>query len=187
MPSLHRRPPTADTVAYRVQTLRGVRVILDSDLAELYGVQTSVLNQAVQRNRSRFPADFCFVLAPQEMKNLISQSVISSLHGGRRKPARVFTEQGIAMLSSVLKSRRAVAVNIAIMRAFVRLRELALTHADLTRKIGELEKKYDGQFAEVFRAIRILTQSPSAPEPARPRIGLTLPPSSPAGRGKGHR
>lgn len=91
------------------------------------------------------------------------------------------------MLSSVLRSPRAVSVNVAIMRAFVRLRELALTHADLTRKLAELEEKYDGKFAEVFRAIRFLTQPPPAPDPPRPRVGFTLPPANPSGRAKTHR
>jgi len=145
--------------------------MLDSDLAELYGVETKVLNQAVARNAARFPADFAFHITAGELTNLISQSVTSSLHGGRRKPARVFTEQGVAMLSSVLKSRRAIDVNVAIMRAFVHLREMLVSHADLARRIDELEKKYDGTFAAVFDAIREMTL-PSVEEKRRARIGF---------------
>jgi len=147
--------------------------MLDRDLAELYGVATGTLNQAVARNMARFPSDFAFRLTLAEAANLISQSVISSSHGGRRKSPRVLTEQGVAMLSSVLRSRRAVDVNIAIMRAFVHVRELLATHEDLNRKLEELERKYDGKFAVVFNAIREL-MTPPAPEKesARPRIGF---------------
>jgi len=148
--------------------------MLDRDLAELYGVTTKALNQAVSRNGSRFPVDFAFTLSPRESANLKSQIVTSSLHGGRRKPARAFTEQGIAMLSSVLKSRRAVEVNVAIMRAFVRLRDTALTHAELSRKIADLERSYDGKFAVVFGAIRRLVGNPTEMEEPRRRIGFVV-------------
>jgi hypothetical protein len=131
-----------------------------------------VLNQAVSRNEVRFPLDFAFQITALEVTNLMSQSVTSSLHGGRRKPVRVFTEQGVAMLSSVLKSRRAIDVNIAIMRAFVHVRELLASHKDLARRIDELEQRYDGNFAEVFDAIRRLTAPPAEP---RPRIGFEAP------------
>ncbi len=147
--------------------------MFDSDLAALYGVPTRALNQAVSRNASRFPADFAFRLTRLEVANLMSQIVTSSLHGGSRKLPRVFTEQGVAMLSSVLRSRRAIEVNIAIMRAFVQVRELAAESADLALRIDELEKRYDGQFADVFDAIRELAY-PSVPESPRPRIGFNV-------------
>ena len=166
------------TIESRIHLIRGFRVMLDRDLAELYGVDTGDLNQAVARNAARFPADFAFQISPEEVTNLISQSVISSFHGGRRKPVRIFTEQGVAMLSSVLKSRRAVAVNVAIMRAFVHLRELLASHKDLARRIDELEQKYDGNFAAVFDAIRGL-MSPPADEVRRPRIGFIAEPDAP--------
>jgi hypothetical protein len=169
-------------VESRIVSLRGVRVMLDNDLAVLYGVTTRALNQAVGRNESRFPADFSFVLTAAEAARLRSQSVISNGRGGRRYRPRAFTEQGVAMLSSVLRSPRAVAVNIAIMRAFVRLRELALTHAELTRKIEELEKKYDGKFAVVFRALHELTRTPSPVDVPRPQIGFVRPDAGTSGR-----
>lgn len=150
-------------------TLRGQRVLLSSDLARLYGVTAGALGQAVKRNRVRFPADFLFQLTRQEVANLKSQSVISSW-GGSRVPPYAFTEQGVAMLSSVLRSPRAVAVNVAIMRAFVRLRTLLASHADLTRRLDELEQRYDGTFAKVFDAIRRLMAEPDEPE--HPRIGF---------------
>jgi hypothetical protein len=143
--------------------------MLDNDLAELYGVETRVLVQAVKRNLARFPPDFAFQLTYSEYDNLTSQIVISSAHGGRRSLPYAFTEQGVAMLSSVLRSRRAVQVNIEIMRAFVRLRQMLAPHADLARKLAALEKKYDAQFKAVFDAIRELMTPP--PEPKRKRIG----------------
>lgn len=146
--------------------------MLDEDLAALYGVSTKAVNQAVARNPARFPRDFAFSLSRIETTNLRSQSVTSSLHGGRRYRPRVFTEQGVAMLSSVLKSPRATAVNIAIMRAFVRLRALALTHTELTKRISDLERTYDGKFAMVFAAIRQLTATPVPTNETRPRIGF---------------
>lgn len=132
-----------------IYLVRGQKVMLDRDLAELYGVETRALNQAVRRNSDRFPADFMFSLSRKEIVN-ISQIVISS--EGKKdtlkfsKNVFVFTEQGVAMLSSVLNSARAVQVNIAIMRTFVKLREMMATHKDLARKLEELEKKYEGQF-----------------------------------------
>lgn len=156
--------------------------MFDSDLADLYGVPTRALNQAVSRNAARFPADFAFRLTRLEAANLKSQIVTSSSHGGSRKLPRVFTEQGVAMLSSVLHSRRAVEVNVAIMRAFVLVRELSAASAGLALRIDELERRYDGQFADVFNAIRELV-APSAPEPPRRRIGFTID-ASPASVGK---
>ena len=143
--------------------MREQKVMLDADLASLYGVETKVLLQAVKRNLDRFPQDFMFQLSPVEFKILRSQSVTSSQWGGRRYPPYAFTEQGVAMLSSVLRSKRAIHVNIAIMRTFVQLRRMLATHADLARKLAELEKKYDRQFQVVFEAIRELMKPPSAP------------------------
>jgi hypothetical protein len=131
--------------------------MLDADLAELYGVPTGQLVRAVKRNAARFPADFMFQLTPDELGQLRFQTGISSSgHGGRRYVPYVFTEQGVAMLSSVLHSSRAIAVNIEIMRTFVRLREMLSSHVDLARKLSVLEKKYDSQFRMVFDAIREL-------------------------------
>jgi hypothetical protein len=146
--------------------------MLDRDLAQLYGVATRTLNQAVVRNAVRFPADFAFHVTPDEATRLRSQSVISKGRGGRRYVPRVFTEQGVAMLSTVLHSRRAIDVNIAIMRAFVHLRELLATHKDLAQKIEELERKYDGKFAVVFDAIKELMGASHQDEKPRPRIGF---------------
>lgn len=144
---------SAPTIEARIHLIRGLRVMLDSDLAEMYGVETRVLNQAVARNAGRFPADFAFVLTPDELGSLTSQIVMSKSWGGRRHSSRVFTEQGVAMLSSVLRSRRAIDVNIAIMRAFVHLRGMLTSHKDLARRIDELEQKYDGNFSTVFDAM----------------------------------
>jgi len=128
--------------------------MLDHDLAHLYGVDTRILNQAVKRNRERFPEDFMFQLSSKETKNLRSQ-IVTSRWGGRRYLPYAFTEQGVAMLSSVLKSKRAIQVNIAIMRTFVRLRQILATHKELARKLEELEQKYDAQFKEVFEVIYV--------------------------------
>ena len=146
--------------------------MLDADLAALYGVTTKALVQAVKRNRPRFPDDFIFQLEPCESVDLRSQSVTSSAWGGRRYNPYAFTEQGIAMLSTVLRSERAIRVNIEIMRAFVRLRRLVAANEDLTRRLDELERKYDGhdqQFKAVFDAIRALMTPPEVP---RKRIGF---------------
>jgi hypothetical protein len=168
-------------IEQRILSIRGYRAMLDRDLAELYGVPTGTLNQAVSRNIARFPADFAFRLTADESVRLISQSVISNARGGNRHAPRVFTEQGVAMLSSVLRSRRAVEVNIAIMRAFVHLREFLATHKDLARKIDEMERKYDGKFAAVFDAIRKLMTATPGREPPRPRIGFIREPEPTAG------
>ncbi|MHC4063594.1 MAG: ORF6N domain-containing protein [Planctomycetota bacterium] len=148
--------------------IRDQKVLLDADLAALYGVETRVLIQAVKRNLDRFPDDFMFQLTDVEFHDLRSQSV-TSRWGGRRYPPYAFTEQGVAMLSSVLRSKRAVQVNVEIMRAFVRLRRILASHADLARKLDALEKKYDAQFKGVFEAIRQLM---APPEPKRRRIGF---------------
>ena len=155
----------------RIYTVRGERVMLDGDLADLYGVTTANLNKAVKRNPDRFPSDFMFPLSKQEAGNLIFQSGISSsAHGGRRNPPYAFTEHGVTMLSSVLHSPRAVAVNVEIIRAFVRLRALLATHAGLAQKLEALEQQYDGQFRLVFDAIRQLMAPAKAAE--RKRIGF---------------
>jgi hypothetical protein len=143
--------------------IRGKKVLLSSTLAGLYGVDARALNQAVKRNKERFPGDFMFQLTKREFEDLKSQIVTSSWGGVRRAAPYAFTEQGVAMLSSVLHSPRAVAVNIEIMRAFVRLREMLSSHADLARKVAELEKRYDAQFRGVFEAIRQLMEPPAAP------------------------
>lgn len=144
--------------------------MLDSDLAELYGVQTFRLNEQVKRNRIRFPHDFMFQLTPEEAKSLTSQFARSKRgRGGRRTLPYAFSEQGVAMLSSVLRSDRAVQVNIAIMRAFVKLRGILASHADLARKLDEMERKYDARFKVVFDALRELMAPPSKP---RRRIGF---------------
>lgn len=159
----------AEKVERRILSIRGQKVMLSTDLAELYEVEPRVLVQAVQRNRERFPADFMFQLNRTEFGNLKSQFVISSWGGARRSTPYAFTEQGVAMLSSVLRSPRAVQVNIAIMRAFVKLRELLATHRDLSKRLDELESKYDDQFKIVFDAIRELMRPPERP---RRRIGF---------------
>ena len=141
-----------EIVVSKIAVVRGQRVMFAQDLAVLYGVETRVLMQAVQRNIDRFPQDFLFQLNDQEFTNLKSQFVTSSW-GGIRKLPYAFSEQGVAMLSSVLRSTRAVAVNIEIMRAFVRMRALIESNKVLAKKITDLEKKYDGQFATVFQAI----------------------------------
>ena len=135
--------------------LRGERVMLDADLATLYGVETKVLIQAVKRNIERFPDDFMFQLTDDEFERLRSQIVTSNRRGGRRYNPYAFTEQGVAMLSSVLRSPQAVQVNIEIMRAFVKLRALSADHKALARRLNQLEAKYDKQFAVVFDAIHM--------------------------------
>jgi len=152
-----------------ILSLRQHRVMLDAQLAVLYGVEVKVLNQAVKRNRERFPADFMFQLTPEEARDLRSQAVTSRSWGGARTPPYAFTEQGVAMLSSVLRSPRAVQVNIEIMRAFVRLRRMLQANSDLARKLAALEARYDAQFKVVFDAIRELMQPPAQP---RRRIGF---------------
>lgn len=179
--------PLPPQIERRILALREQRVMLDADLAVLYGVETRVLVQAVKRNLARFPADFMFQLSAEEFANLRSQTVTSSGgHGGRRSAPYVFTEQGVAMLSSVLGSPRAIAVNIEIMRTFVRVRALATTHGELARRLTELEAKTDVlvtrhdtfsrdtrlQLRQVFEALRELMTPPDTPK--RP-IGFVTP------------
>jgi hypothetical protein len=156
-------------VERRIFLVRGQKVMLDFDLAELYGVETRALKQAVRRNLDRFPADFMFELSVAEIKNLVSQTVIPTRGKLGGATPYAFTEQGVAMLSSVLRSSRAVQVNIAIMRTFVRLREMLLSNAELARKLAALENKYDAQFKVVFDAIRELMLPP---DPPRRKIGF---------------
>ncbi len=149
-----------DTIESRILFIRGKKVMLSAHLAELYGVETRVLNQAVRRNAKRFPDDFMFQLNELETEKLVSQNVIphKKYFGGSRPYA--FTEQGIAMLSGVLNSDRAISVNVEIMRAFVRLRKMLISNAALARRLKALEKKYDKQFAVVFEAIYRLMDPP---------------------------
>ena len=159
----------AERIESRILLLRGHKVMLSTDLAELYGVEPRVLVQAVKRNIERFPEDFMFQLNEEEFSDLKSQFVTSSWGGIRRAAPYAFTEQGVSMLSSVLRSKRAVQVNVEIMRAFVRLRRMLATHEDLARKLDALEKKYDAQFKAVFDAIRQLM---TPPQPKRRQIGF---------------
>ena len=158
-----------ERVEQAILLIRGQKVMLDSDLAQLYGVETKNLVKAVKRNIDRFPSDFMFQLKKGEFDNLRFHFGTSRHWGGRRYPPYAFTEQGVAMLSSVLRSRRAVQVNIEIMRAFVRLRRILASHADLARQLAALERKYDGQFRVVFEAIRQLM---APPEPPGRKIGF---------------
>ena len=161
-----------ERVERRILSIRGQKVMLSTDLAELYEVAPRVLVQAVKRNWDRFPADFMFQLTRVEYANLKSQIVTSSWGGARRATPYAFTEQGVAMLSSVLRSPRAVHVNIAIMRAFVKLRAMLASHRDLARRLDEMESRYDTQFKAVFDAIRELMTPPEKPQR---RIGFGTP------------
>ena len=154
-----------EIVEKKILLVRGHRALLDRDLARLYEVETRVLNQAVKRNIERFPDDFVMVLTREEILR-ISQTVISS-DLKFSKSVMAFTEEGVAMLSGILRSRRALEVNITIMRVFVRLRAFMASHKDLARKLEELEKRYDAQFKSVFEAIRLLMTPPPdvAPDP----------------------
>jgi hypothetical protein len=160
---------SAEVIATKILIIRGKRVMLDTDLAVLYGVKTGRLNEQVTRNIKRFPEDFMFQLTKEEALNLKSHFATSSW-GGVRKLPRVFTQEGVAMLSSVLNSERAIMVNIQIMRAFAQLRRMLLTNRDLKRKIEEMERKYDKQFAIVFQAIKQLLEP--LPEQKRRTIGF---------------
>jgi hypothetical protein len=163
-----------ERIERRVLRVRGHNVMLDGDLATLYRVDVRTLNQAVKRNRDRFPSDFMFRLTAQETKSLRSQIVISKVgRGGRRNAPYAFTEQGVAMLSSVLRSTLAIQVNIEIMRAFVKLRRVLESHGDLANRLDDLEEKYDEQFTVVFAAIRKLIAPPKA---IRKKIGFRAEP-----------
>ena len=177
MKQLVDRQPTSLVPLRRIEQailqVRGHRVMLAADLAALYDVETGALVRAVKRNAYRFPEDFMFQLTPQEFDNLRCQFGISSSWGGRRHPPYAFTEQGVAMLSSVLRSKRAAQVNVEIMRAFVRLRRILAENTGLARRLDELEKKYDVQFRVVFDTIRQLMLPP---EPKKKRIGFATGP-----------
>jgi ORF6N domain len=165
-----------EVVRSKISIVRGLRVMFAQDLAALYGVETKVIMQAVQRNLSRFPSDFMFELTNQEFINLKSQFVTSSW-GGVRKLPYAFSEQGVAMLSSVLRSPRAVSVNIEIMRAFVHMRNLIDGNQELRRKVADMEAEYDEQFAVVFKAIRELMdariEDKTPPKKPKRKIGFT--------------
>lgn len=173
-------PTKALSVDSRIHELRGQRVMLSFDLAELYGVTPGALVQAVKRNVERFPADFMFQVTRGELASLKSQSVISNRGGIRRAMPYAFTESGVAMLSSVLRSRKAVAVNVEIIRAFVRLRRAAVSFTELARKLDALERRYDERFRVVFEALRGLM--PPEP-PQRKVIGFTARAGGAAPRG----
>ena len=147
-----------------ILTVRGQRVMMDADLARLYGVTTKALNQAVKRNLARFPSDFMFQLTEEEGASLRSQNVTLNAGRGKHRKYRpyVFTEQGVAMLSSVLRSERAIQVNITIVRTFVRLRQMIVANKGLARRLTALEKRYDAQFRVVFEAIRELMADPAS-------------------------
>ncbi|MBI1884056.1 MAG: ORF6N domain-containing protein [Chlamydiae bacterium] len=154
-------------IEQKILMIRGYRVMMDKDLARLYGVPTKVLNQAVKRNIERFPEDFMFRLSPTEKDKVVTNcDHLSSLKFSPQLPS-AFTEQGVAMLSSVLRSERAVQVNIAIMRVFVKLREILSTHKDLAQKLSQLERKiekHDGEIHAIFEAIRQLMAVPEKPK-----------------------
>jgi chromosome condensin MukBEF ATPase and DNA-binding subunit MukB len=161
---------SVDKIEDRIFQIRGKKVMLDKDLAQLYQVTTKAVNQAVKRNIGRFPEDFMFVLTEKEKEEVVTNcDHLKSLKFSHQRPY-AFTEQGVAMLSGVLTGDRAVSVNIQIMRAFVNLRRMAVTYNGLKRKIDDLEKRYDSQFGIVFEAIRQLMAPP--PEKPKPRIGF---------------
>lgn len=157
----------------KIYELRGLKVMLDHDLAELYEVQTKNLNLAVKRNLKRFPGDFMFQLTKTEWESLRFQFATSKSRGGTRYLPYAFTEQGVSMLSGILTSDKAIDVNISIMRAFVFIRQYALSHKDLTLKLQELESKYDKQFKDVYEAITFLLQKDmqDTEQEQRKRIG----------------
>jgi hypothetical protein len=150
----------SEMIERSIFVIRGHKVMLDADLAKLYGVETKALNRAVKRNIERFPGDFLFRLTTAETDNLRSQIGTSSW-GGKRYLPHAFTEQGVAMLSGVLKSKRAVNVNIEIMRAFVKMRKMLISHDELAQKVTDMEKRYDGNFRMVFNAIKQLIEPPA--------------------------
>ena len=172
-----------ETIASKIYLIRGQKVMLDRDLAELYGVQTKVLKQAVRRNIGRFPSDFMFELNSKEFQDLRSQIVTSSW-GGLRYLPMAFTEQGVAMLSSVLSSERAVQVNIQIVRTFTKLRRMLATHEELKRKIENMEKQYDENFQIVFEAIKQLFNEEDKP---KTKIGYIKEKKKEYGKGAGRK
>lgn len=168
-----------ENIVSKIYIIRGQKVMLDSDLADLYNVKTLRLNEQIKRNKKRFPKDFMFRLDEKEYKNLagsldnknlISQNAISRW-GGRRKIPYVFTEHGVAMLSSVLNSHKAIEINIMIIRAFIKIREILSTHKQLAMKIAQMETKYDEQFVAVFNALKHLMKEP---EKKKAKIGFAV-------------
>jgi len=157
-----------ETIEGKILLIRGENVMLDCDLAALYGVETRVLKQAVKRNTKRFPEDFMFILKNSEVDNLVSQNVIPSKSRLGGALPMVFTEQGVAMLSGILNSEKAIEVNIAIMRTFVQIRKLMNNNKILAKKITDMEKNYDEKFNVVFEAIKRLIELPEKP---KKRIG----------------
>jgi hypothetical protein len=162
-----------ELIASKIYLIRGIKVILDRDLAELYGVETRSLIQAVKRNIERFPPDFMLRLTKEEFDSLRSQIVISKGKGGRRYLPYVFSEQGVAMLSSVLKSKRAIEVNIAIMRAFVQLRKTLDSHAELARKLADLEKRFESHDEQIQAIFEVIRQLMAPPDKEVKKIGFT--------------
>ncbi len=158
-----------ERIASQIYLLRGDKVMLDSDLAALYGIETGALTRAMKRNRERFPSDFCFQLSKEEFEILRSQTGISSQWGGRRYPPWAFTEHGVAMLSSVLRSKRAVQLNVAIIRTFVRLRQVLASNEELAQKVAQ----HDRQIAALFTQVTALLEPPDPPR--RHLIGFVSP------------
>jgi hypothetical protein len=163
---------TLGSVVHRIAEVRGVRVMLDEDLARMLGVGTAVLNQAVHRNAKRFPEEFVFRLSAAELSNLRSQSVISSW-GGRRYPPLAFTEHGVLMAATVLRSEQAIEMSVFIVRAFVRLRSIYASHIELTRRLDELDVKVSKQDAELRAIVQAIRQLALPPVPRRHLIGFT--------------
>jgi len=164
----------AESLMNKILVIRNQKVILDRDLANLYNVETRVLKQAIKRNITRFPSDFMFILSKKEIENMVSQNVIpsKSYFGGANPLA--FTEQGVAMLSSVLKSERAIEVNILIMRAFVKLREIISTHKKVADKLKDLENKFKDHDEQITQIIQVINQLMTPPDPPKKKIGFTL-------------
>jgi ORF6N domain len=162
-----------ERVERSILLIRGEKVILDADLADLYGVTTKRLNEQVRRNPDRFPRDFMFQLTPEELAILRSQFATSrSGWGGRRYPPFAFTEHGAIMAANVLSSPRAIAASVMVVRAFVNLRQMLASHGELGRRLDDLEKRYDGQFRQIFAAIRALMQPPKPEEPSSGRKSI---------------
>jgi len=164
----------AESLMNKILVIRNQKVILDRDLANLYNVETRVLKQAIKRNITRFPSDFMFILSKKEIENMVSQNVIpsKSYFGGANPLA--FTEQGVAMLYSVLKSERAIEVNILIMRAFVKLREIISTHKKVADKLKDLENKFKDHDEQITQIIQVINQLMTPPDPPKKKIGFTL-------------
>ena len=163
-----------DIIKNSILHIRGKRVILDFELAKLYEVETRVLKQAVRRNMERFPEDFLFELSTDEMQNMVSQNVIPSLKYFGGATVYAFTEQGVAMLSSVLRNKKAIQINISIMRAFVMMRQWALNHQELSARLDTLEQEYGQKFSDIEQLLNYLIQKDQkqAQQPPRDRIGF---------------